>query len=234
MEKFWVIIPNAGIGERFKAGIPKQYVRIFDKTVLEYSVEIFLRQPWIEKIIIPLAPDDTYFQQLPLANHPKIKTLLGGAIRSDTVIRAMAELKAYANQHDWVLVHDAVRPCLHPADLQTLVKTLKADLCGGILASPMQDTIKHVEANVISHTVDRALLWRALTPQMFRFAILEEALQTCLRLGKNVTDDACAVEEMGLKPRIVTAEHPNPKLTYAYDFSFISMLIEQKQESEVA
>lgn len=232
-EKFWVVIPNAGIGDRFGTETPKQYVRIHGKTVFEHSINAFLSQDWIAGIIVALSASDSYFQHLTVARHEKVKQVLGGKNRSDSVMNAIAYLKNHAAQRDWVLVHDAVRPCLHAEDLQNLITTLKNEQVGGILAMPLHDTIKFAEKQIIAHTVDRSHLWCALTPQMFRLQILAEALIYCQARDMKVTDESSAIEHYGLKSKLIEAKHPNPKLTYTRDFSFISLLLRQQQENEV-
>lgn len=233
-EKFWVVIPNAGIGDRFKSEIPKQYICIHGKTVLEHSISTFLSEDWVAGVIVALASHDTYFQQLPIAQHEKIKPVLGGKTRSDSVMSALSYLKNHAAKSDWVLVHDAVRPCLHVEDLQALVNTLQNEPVGGILAVPVQDTVKFSEKHSISHTVDRNNLWCALTPQMFRLQVLDEALKYCQKKGMAVTDESCAIENYGMKSMLVEAKHPNPKLTYTRDFSLVSLLLEAVTNEVVA
>jgi 2-C-methyl-D-erythritol 4-phosphate cytidylyltransferase len=231
-QHFWVVIPAAGIGQRFGNKAPKQYLRLFDKTILEHSIELFVDLPHIKQIIIPLSEDDDYFFNLPYYQHEKIQVVKGENIRSGSVLNALLYLKEKADGQDWVLVHDAVRPCLHPHDRQTLFQSLCQDPIGGILATPVADTVKHVTQQEISHTVNRASLWLAQTPQMFRLQVLLEALSFCAKSQLTVTDEASAIEQFGFSPKIVEAYYPNPKLTYPRDLDMITALILAKQEKE--
>lgn len=224
-ENFWIVIPAAGIGARFNHSKPKQYISIQGKTVLEHSIDIFLSLEWVKKIIIPLSAKDHYFASLSVANHPKIVVVAGGETRTHSVQNALRYLNAFASLNDWVLTHDAVRPCLHSDDLQRLRQMLKNDAVGGILASPVSDTLKLGSDNNIVRTVDRTDLWGASTPQMFRFQLLAKALNNCLENGVSLTDDASALEHIGLPVKMVPALYPNPKLTYAADLQYLRYLL---------
>lgn len=232
--KYWVIIPAAGSGTRFNQTIPKQYLKIHGKSLLTYTIENFLANPLIHKIFLPLS-HDSLFDTLSVADHPKIQKIAGGETRMLSVKNALDALKEFAAATDWVLVHDAVRPCLHPDDLTTLIDTLKDDEVGGILGNPICDTVKSVSGGTITRTIDRTLLWHATTPQMFRYGILMDAINYCLSSETQVTDEASAIEQLGYNPKMVTAAHPNPKLTHERDQSYIAMLLTEKNEaSEMA
>lgn len=229
---FWVVIPAAGSGHRFNAAVPKQYALVQQKTILEHSVDLFLDQPWIKQITLCIAPEDTFFPQLPLAHHTHIRCVQGGQTRAHSVLNALQDLTQQAHPLDWVLVHDAVRPCLHPADLNRLVETLLTDEVGGILAAPVIDTIKSVKAGAMQ-TVSRDHLWRALTPQMFRFEKLKKALMYCLDNHLTVTDEASALEYHGHNAQVVEAKFANPKLTLACDLPLITSILNQKRNEVI-
>lgn len=234
-ENCWVIIPSAGTGQRFNHSLPKQYLDINGRTVLEWSIRLFLDKPWVSKILLPIAKEDHFFANLEIAHHEKIVPVWGGQTRMQSVANALTHLASLVQNHDWVIVHDAARPCLHPSDLNQFIENLIEDEVGGILASKMKDTIKQVFNNIINKTVPRDYLWQALTPQMFRYDVLVEAFSYCQALNLIVTDEASAVEQLGKAVRIVEAKYPNPKLTQPQDISFIKLLINQNtlvEESE--
>lgn len=225
LNNHWIVIPAAGIGERFAGKLPKQYIKINDKTILQHSIERFIDKPWVKKIIVPIAKSDSFFATLSFINHPKIVCILGGEMRMHSVMNALMYLEGVAQNQDWVLVHDAVRSCLHDEDVDNLLYTLKDDCVGGLLCSKVIDTIKFCQHHKILHTVDRAPLWQALTPQMFRFEILNNAFKHCLANGMTITDESSAIEQLGLTPTVVEIKHPNPKLTFANDLAIFSSLL---------
>lgn len=228
--EYWVIIPAAGVGSRFGKTFPKQYLKIGEKTVIEHTISLFLSLDWITKIVIVLSPDDTFFSQLPLYGHSKLVCVPGAEERMDSVLNALNHLETIVKKQDWILVHDAVRPCLHPKDLRSLVTDLQDDRVGGILATPVQDTLKYLdEKQNITHTVERTNLWQAQTPQMFRFELLINAYRHSKKLGLKLTDDASAVEQLAIHPKVVKSEHPNPKLTLARDLPFVRALLTSQE-----
>lgn len=229
----WIVIPSGGTGDRFNQSSPKQYCALAGKTLLEHTVSLFLAQRWVNKIVIAVADSDAYFSELTELEHPKIIRVSGGKTRAESVKNGLTWLQQRAEPTDWVLVHDAVRPCLDKRDLQALL-ALRDDAVGGILASKVTDTIKQVSDDLqIVATVDRQLLWQAQTPQMFRLGLLLAALDKASQTGETVTDEAHAVQLLGYTPRIVPAKFPNPKLTYPADLPYISSLLEEKM-TEVA
>jgi len=233
-KRYWVIIPAAGSGDRFLNNTPKQYFRLSGKTVLEHTIALFLSKPWVKKILVPLSRNDRYFAELPCAKEEKIITLQGGETRLLSVLYAVQHIKKIT--HEWegmdkVLVHDAVRPCLHEEDLHSFIQNMQEIKEGGaLLASRAQDTMKWVSQEKSMHTIDRNSLWHALTPQCFSLDHLEEVLTRCERKSWQVTDEAGAFEQCGYHPKIVEAKHLNPKLTYPRDTEIISLLLEKKQE----
>ncbi len=228
----WVIIPCAGSGQRFSQAIVKQYMIMHDKTVMEHTLLPFLERTDFKKIIIAIAQDDSFFYELPIAKHPLIEVVFGGKTRAQTVHNALLAIQSQAKADDWVLVHDAVRPCLHPQDLDLLIESLHGDEVGGLLASPVVDTLKFGESRV-QHTVSRTHLWQALTPQMFRFKLLFDAIELCRSKGLTLTDEASIMEEAGFNPKLITAKYQNPKLTFEKDKDIIAFIIGQHHEATV-
>ncbi len=167
---FWAVIPAAGVGARMAADRPKQYLQLGGRTILEHSLGCFLDHPGLKGLVLSLAPDDPYWPTLTCASDSRICRVDGGAERADSVLNALLHLHALgAADEDWVLVHDAARPNLSRDDLDNLLAALADDPVGGLLAVPARDTLKRVDKQGrVQETVDRALIWQAYTPQMFR------------------------------------------------------------------
>ena len=226
--QLWVILPAGGSGSRMASDQPKQYLSLAGKTVLERSLAPFLQRTDIAGIAVALASNDKYGREL-LAGLPSNFIFAnGGAERADSVANALQALaEAGAAEHDWVLVHDAARPCLPIADLALLINSVKNSAVGGILAVPVRDTLKlSGNGQKIDRTVDRTSLWQALTPQMFRFGLLRKALQHCADTQQPVTDEASAVEQLGEQPLLVTGSLINLKITWPADIALAEKLLE--------
>lgn len=216
---YWTVIPAAGTGRRMGAELPKQYLRLHGRSVLEWASGPFLLDANCRGVVLALAADDANWAQLNL-QHPKLQLATGGIQRADTVLAGLNvllnELRADAN--DWVLVHDAARPCLHVDDLTALLQVASDEAVGALLATPLVDTLKQADADLrVAGTVPRAGLWRAQTPQMFRTGLLRDALLRAQARGVAVTDEASAVEALGLQPRLVPGRADNIKLTLPED-----------------
>jgi 2-C-methyl-D-erythritol 4-phosphate cytidylyltransferase len=217
--KYWVIMPAAGSSRRMAgSGPPKQYLQLAGRSVIEWALAPFLERSDCERIVVVVAENDPHWSELPLArHHPKISTALGGAERVDSVRAGLRALVSLADEDDWVLVHDAARPCLRATDLSRLIDELADDGVGGLLAAPVVDTLKRADASDrVLATVPRESLWRALTPQMFRYGVLDRALHA-VRDGAPPTDEAQAVEALGLQPRLVRGDPDNIKITLPED-----------------
>ena len=227
--RHWVIIPAAGIGTRMRADRPKQYLQLAGKTVLEHTLTIFLDHPVIDAVILVLANDDPWWPSLGIS-HLRLHLAEGGAERCDTVLNALNAIADRAAEEDWVLVHDAARPCLRRTDLDQLLDILKDHPCGGLLGIPIADTIKRTNAqNEVEATVPRDGLWRALTPQMFRYGALRAALKQARAQGQLVTDDASALELAGQHPLMVEGHGDNIKITRPEDLTLAARYLEQAQ-----
>ncbi len=223
--RLWAVVPAAGQGSRFGAELPKQYSPLAGKTVIEHSLDALLRCPELAGIVVALHADDKDFAQLSCAKHPKVTQVAGGRERADSVALAMASLTD-AEAHDWVLVHDAARPCLSEQDLQTLLFKGRSHAVGAILAARVVDTVKRAsdEQEAVT-TVDRNNLWRALTPQLFRYGALREALEYCRERALPVTDEASAMEHLGGQVLLVEGSHRNIKITYPDDLTIAEVFL---------
>ncbi|MCI0505573.1 MAG: 2-C-methyl-D-erythritol 4-phosphate cytidylyltransferase [Gammaproteobacteria bacterium] len=233
----WAVIPAAGSGSRMATDVPKQYLQINGKTILEHTIERLLGHPKIDGIVVAIAADDERWDSLQIkSNKPIIKTL-GGKERCHSVKNALYELTRHGKDRDWVLVHDAARPCLRHADLDKLFAQLSDHMVGGLLAYPVKDTMKRSdEKQRVIETVDRNRLWHALTPQMFRLHLLRDALNNAISDGFLVTDEASAVEHAGYQPKLVEGRADNIKITTPEDLAlaefYLSRLGNQKSGNQ--
>ena len=216
----WVVIPAAGVGARMNADRPKQYLPLAGKTVIEHTLHRFLGHPRIAGIVLALDADDTYWASLDITTAKPLDTVTGGRERCHSVLNALVYLRDVIDEDAWVLVHDAARPCLAAPDLDALFDALGNDPVGGLLATPVRDTIKRADRELrVDATIDRSALWHALTPQMFRLGLLTRALQQSLADDFLVTDEASAVEHFGLQPRLIEGRADNIKITRPEDLA---------------
>lgn len=234
MNRRIALIPAAGVGQRFGAGKPKQYVEIAGKTVLQHSLEIFLNHCGITHTAVVLSPDDIRFDMLlpevQTAYGAKLSVLrCGGESRAETVRNGLHSLmkQGLAEADDWVLVHDAARCCLPTQALNRLLDGAEQSPDGAILALPVADTLKRGADGFICETVSRASLWQAQTPQIFRAALLQEALSAAAADG--ITDEASAVESLGRRPQLIAGDWRNLKLTLPQDEILVRLLLENPQ-----
>lgn len=222
----WVVIPAAGAGRRMGSEIPKQYLPLAGRTIIEHTLACFTHHPAVRGIIIAIAADDEWWSALAIASTVPVVTVPGGAERADSVRNALDGLEEMANANDWVLVHDAARPCLSREDLDRLIAAVASDEVGGLLAAPVRDTMKRADAaGRVERTEDRTGLWHALTPQMFRLGLLGRALREALSAGAAVTDEASAVERLGLRPRLVEGSALNIKVTRPEDLPLAGFVL---------
>jgi 2-C-methyl-D-erythritol 4-phosphate cytidylyltransferase len=240
--RYWLVMPAAGAGRRFGDRKPKQYAPLQGRTVIEWSLAPFLADPSCAGVVVSLAAADPYWPEVAnrLAKLPdRLPDLIiagGGVERSQSVRKGLAALGGRAASHDWVLVHDAARPCLAPKDLQQLLERVASHPIGGLLATPAADTLKRASgeprqngAHEIEQTVDRAGLWRALTPQMFRYELLCDALDRALATGRLPTDEAQALEWIGERPLLVEGSAANIKITSADDLLLAAALLKGRE-----
>jgi 2-C-methyl-D-erythritol 4-phosphate cytidylyltransferase / 2-C-methyl-D-erythritol 2,4-cyclodiphosphate synthase len=233
--RLWAIVPAAGRGERFASaahGLPKQYAPLEGRSVIEWSLHALLAEPRVHAIVVVLAPADAHWPEISAKlDSPKLLSALGGAQRQDSVMNGLDYLMPQAQPDDWVLVHDAARPCLSGADLSALIDALDG-VQGAVLAAPIVDTVKRELQSGIE-TVDRAGLWRALTPQVFAFAALRYALRSAAREGAAVTDEAQALERSGVKATLVRGSPFNIKVTRIEDLSVAAGILKMGQGSRM-
>jgi 2-C-methyl-D-erythritol 4-phosphate cytidylyltransferase len=212
------------------SGAPKQYLPLAGRTVIEWSLAPFLERKECTRVVVVLSPDDVWWRELPLAGDPRIMTALGGAERVHSVLAGLNALATRAEAQDWVLVHDAARPCLAAADLGRLIDKLQGDEVGGLLAAPLVDTLKRADgADRVLGTVSRDLLWRALTPQMFRFGVLKRALERAIADNVAVTDESQAVEGLGFHPRLASGSADNIKITVTDDLEQAERILQARR-----
>ena len=218
-------MPAAGVGRRFGADRPKQYAPLCGRTVIEWALAPFLADPRCAGTVVALGADDPYWPSIAPAT---VLVAPGGQERSHSVRHGLAVLSDRAKPDDWVLVHDAARPCLPHQDLERLLADLAAHPVGGLLATPAADTLKRADgARHVQQTVDRAGLWRALTPQMFRYGRLCEALDRAHAAGRIPTDEAQAIEWLGDAPRLIEGAAANLKITSAADLAIAAALLKE-------
>jgi len=209
---------------------PKQYLNLLGRPVILHSLERLASFPALRGMVVGLAPDDHYWSKLEPLPSKLLTTYIGGDERAVTVLKGLEALSKHAAPEDWVLVHDAVRPCLRLADIVRLANEVGNSPDGGLLAVPISDTVKRADDNKrIMSTVARDNLWRALTPQMFRFAVLRQALERAQRDATAVTDEAAAIEYAGGRPRLVTGHADNIKITHPGDLQLAEFYMQQQE-----
>ena len=223
MAELHALVPAAGFGARMGHDIPKQYLPLAGQPMIFHALKTLCDCPDIATVFVVLSPDDSLFHGYDWSSFgDKLQPLYcGGETRADTVLNGL--LLSELEPEDWVLVHDAARPCLTQAHLAKLIAELRDDAVGGILAVPVADTLKRADVQTrIARTEDRAGLWQAQTPQMFRAGLLAQALQRC----KTVTDEASAIEALGLHPKLVAGDSSNFKVTYPQDILLAELLLQ--------
>ncbi len=226
--RHWAVVPAAGSGSRMKMQLPKQYLPLAGRRVIEHSLETLLRHPRIEGAVAVTRSDDIWWEQVRVNTAKPLLRVYGGAERCDSVLSGLRVLSELASSGDWVLVHDAARPCLRARDLERLMTTLRNDPVGGLLAVPVSDTIKRADARGrVRVTEDRRELWHALTPQMFRFEALLAAMCSAREQGLQVTDEASAMEAAGFSPRLVEGRADNIKITRPEDLALAEFYLLQ-------
>jgi 2-C-methyl-D-erythritol 4-phosphate cytidylyltransferase len=225
---FWALIPAAGIGRRMGSDRPKQYLTLGSRTILSHTLSIFLEHPRIRGVVLVLGPDvDPDVLDLPLAGG-RLFRVVGGAQRADSVQNGLDFLSERAAAEDWVLVHDAARPCLPREDVDRLLQALWEDPVGGLLAAVSTDTIKWSDdTGRVERTLERERVWRALTPQMFRLGVLRAANGEARAAGYPVTDEASAIEFLGERPRLIEGSAMNIKITRAEDLELARLYLLQ-------
>lgn len=226
----WAIVPAAGSGLRMGADRPKQYLSLLGRPVLQLTLERLGSFAPLQGLLVGIAPDDPYWPTIPKKDVPRLLgSFAGGAERARTVLNGLQALARHAADSDWVLVHDAVRPCVRHSDIQALLAVRESHPDGGLLGLKMADTVKRTDdTGSIMETVPRDGLWRALTPQLFPIGVLREALTLALEAKVAVTDESSAVEHLGRRPRMVAGHADNIKITVPGDLALAELYLRQQ------
>lgn len=223
MSRFVALVPAAGSGSRIGGSLPKQYLSLLGRPLIEYTLRALTAHPRIEKVFVVLSPDDAGWDELGIAFEKLVVLRCGGEARAQSVANGLKAMAGEISADDWVLVHDAARPCLRAGHIDRMLAELADDPVGGILAVPVADTLKRSgpEQRIVE-TVPREGLWQAQTPQMFRHGLLLKALELA---GSGVTDEASAIEQMGLQPKLVEGDARNLKVTYPRDLALAALIL---------
>jgi 2-C-methyl-D-erythritol 4-phosphate cytidylyltransferase len=228
MSRHFALVPAAGSGSRMGDALPKQYLSLAGRPLIFHTLSVLCAHPGIEAVFVVLAVEDGHWKRHDWAAlGPKLQPLFcGGHTRADSVLNGLKAISRTAGPEDWILVHDAARPCLAPHHLDALLREVAEDEVGGILAVPVADTLKRADGGQrIAATVPRERLWQAQTPQMFRYRLLRKALER----SREVTDEAGAVEALGLAPKLVAADATNLKVTFPLDLQLASWILANRE-----
>jgi len=228
--KYYALIPAAGSGSRMGGAIEKQYLDLNAVPMIAHAMMVLAREPRIAKLFVVLSPTDKRWNNYEWQGWEERIGVLrcGGATRAETVLNGLDAIAKVCAADDWVLVHDAARPCLPAESLSRLLDEVADDAVGGLLAVPVADTLKRADAESrVEATVPRAGLWQAQTPQMFRHGTLTEALR---KAGSDMTDEASAIEQLGLRPRLVESDSRNLKVTYPQDLELAGLILGKLNE----
>ncbi len=228
--RYWAVVPAAGVGSRMGSAKPKQYLSLNGKPVIQHTLERLSSHPRIAGLVLVISADDTYWSELNLIFDKPLIVAHGGSERCHSVLNGLRRLSEWAKPMDWVLVHDAARPCLRHSDIDALIDTIGEHPVGGILGLPVTETVKRTDAQGnIMQTVDRLGLWRAATPQMFRFAALRDSLEIAINDDYWVTDEASALEHAQRFPRMVQGASDNIKITTPQDLELAELFLRQQE-----
>jgi 2-C-methyl-D-erythritol 4-phosphate cytidylyltransferase len=225
----YLVVPASGVGTRMQTSISKQYLQLDNGlSVLDQSLSTLLNIEKIKGCVVAISKQDSWFKSSKFYHHPKLLSIaVGGEERYQSVINALNTLKPFVQDSDWVLVHDAARPCIKAEDVENLIQQLEGQKIGGLLATKVVDTIKKSKLNIAESTVDRTNLWQAQTPQMYRYGLLLEALNSAHNEGVHITDEASAIERMGLSSLLVESSKTNLKITNPEDLSLANFYLKQ-------
>ena len=228
MTRCFAIVPAAGSGSRMRSEQPKQYLPLLGQPLIRHTLGVLCDSPVIDRVYVVLSVGDQEWDRHDWSSFGDrlVPLFCGGASRADSVLNGLRAIADDASEGDWVLVHDAARPCLAPWHIEGLVRDLMHDEVGGILAVPVADTLKREDStHHIAATVPRDGLWQAQTPQMFRYVMLKRALET----ARQVTDEASAIEAMGLRPRLVRGDPTNLKVTFPLDLHLAEWILQHRE-----
>jgi 2-C-methyl-D-erythritol 4-phosphate cytidylyltransferase len=231
--RHWALIPAAGVGKRFGAAVPKQYLELAGRPVIDHAIGAFVGHPAIAGCVVVLGTDDGWWDETSrYAGNARVLRAPGGAERCHSVQNGLDALGGQAADDDWVLVHDAARPCLRRRDLDRLLAALADEPVGALLAVPIADTVKQAQAGRVAATLPRSALWRAYTPQAFRLGLLRAALAHAEQQDLIVTDDASAVELLGHRPALIEGSTDNIKITRPEDLPLAAFFLARQAQDE--
>jgi 2-C-methyl-D-erythritol 4-phosphate cytidylyltransferase len=228
-DNYFLIVPASGVGTRMGSSTPKQYLRLENGlTIIDQCLKTLLEIKLISGFVVALSSTDSFFQSSHFYNHSKILAIAeGGKERFNSVLSALNSLNKTAQPNDWVLVHDSVRPCIIKSDIEKLIREVSNDSIGGILATSAIDTVKEKNASGSIKTIDRKKLYMAQTPQMFRFGILKEAIESAIRMGGRITDESEAIEKLGHSVKIIGGSSSNIKITTKDDIDLANYFLKK-------
>lgn len=228
---YWAVVPAAGVGRRMGHATPKQYLPLNGRPVIEHTLKMLLSCPRLDGIYVAVSPDDEWWGETSMAGDSRIVWVDGGAERYHSVLNVLQFLQQSAAPEDWVLVHDAARPCLRMEDLELLIDSVQDYPDGGLLGVPVRDTMKRTDTQGgVAETVVRDGLWHAYTPQMFRLGALRQALEQAVTEGLLVTDDASAMELAGVTPHMIEGHDDNIKITRPEDLALAEFYLKRQRE----
>ncbi len=225
----WGVLPAAGSGSRFGAGVPKQYLPVNGRAVISWSIEAMLAAP-LRALVVALDPADGHWPALGWDAESRVETCAGGARRQQSVGNALAALRGRADEQDWILVHDAARPCVRAGDIARLIDATAAGRAGGLLGWPADDSLKRVAASMsLLADVDRRNCWHAATPQMFRYGMLRDALRRAEADGISHADESAAVMAAGGDALMVAGARDNIKITREPDLALAGLILARRE-----
>ena len=230
-DKYFLVVPASGIGQRMNSTIPKQYIILENGlTILDQCLNTILSNDLISGFIVALDKKDSYFKSSNFAKDPKLISIAtGGKERFNSVLNALNALDQNAKPNDWVLVHDAARPCIRKEDINKLIEEVADDKVGGILANRIVDTVKQINNGGLVSTIDRQKLYIAQTPQMFRYAILKDSIEKAIKSNMHITDESEALESLNYSIRIVEGSSSNIKITTQEDIHLANYFLKHHE-----
>lgn len=230
--RVWAVVPAAGKGLRVGGNLPKQYLPLAGSTVIQRTLNRLSKLP-VEAIIVAVAADDDRAAALEYREPSLLRFVNGGAERADSVLAGLEFIADLAADDDWVLVHDVARPCVRLEDIESLLRQIESHPAGGLLGNRVRDTMKRAHGDEVAETVARDHLWHALTPQVFRYALLRDALRAAQAEGVIVTDEAQAVERQGERPLLLEGARDNIKITWPEDLQMAEAFLRLQEEAGV-
>jgi len=226
----WAIIPASGTGNRMQGQVPKQYLRLEDKSIIEHTLDRLLSFDGIDGAILVLRSGDRDWEAIDYQSPKPLITTIGGELRQHSVFNGLLKLLEQGFDEPYAMVHDAVRPLVSHQDLRKLIEAAIDHNAGALLALPIADTLKQQDEDTnIERTINRAGLWRAFTPQLFRAKLLHRALEQVIANDIEVTDDASAIEYLGMRPQLVECSAENIKITYPQDLLLATQILLHQQ-----